>query len=135
MSVKHLYLVAVAAIIGCAPASGTSGPSRIPAVPRKAGFLTAMEIVAANADDVTAYDAIARLRPNWLNPHGVSSFDPRGNEFAIVFVEGQQYGGLSSLNNIPAYQVAYFRYYDVTEAGATFGLRGGTGGVIEVKMK
>ncbi len=135
MSVKHLYLVAVAAIIGCAPASGTSGPSRTSAVPRRANFLAAREIVAANADVMTAYDALARLRPNWLNAHGVSSFDPRGSEFAIVFVDGQKYGGLNSLRNIPAYQVADFRYYDVTEAGATFGLQGGTGGVIEVRMK
>ena len=135
MSVKHLYLVAVAAIIGCAPASGTSGPSRASAVPRRASVLAAEEIVAAYADVMTAYDALARLRPNWLNAHGVSSFDPGSSEFAIVFVDGQQYGGLNSLRNIPAYQVAYFRYYDVTEAGATFGLRGGTGGVIEVRMK
>jgi hypothetical protein len=135
MSVKHLYLVAVAAIIGCAPASGKSGPSRTSAVPRMASFLAAEEIVAANADVMTAYDALARLRPNWLNAHGVSSFDPRGSGFAIVFVDGQHYGGLNSLRNIPAYQVADFRYYDVTEAGAKFGLQGGTGGVIEVRLK
>ncbi len=135
MSVKHLYLVAVAAIIGCAPASGKSGPSPTSAVPPRASFLAAAEIVAANADVMTAYDALARLRPNWLNAHGVSSFDPQGSAFAIVFVDGQQYGGLNSLRNIPAYQVADFRYYDVTQAGATFGLKGGTGGVIEVRMK
>ena len=135
MSVKHLYLVAVAAIIGCAPASGTSGTSRTSVVPRKANFLAAEEIVAAHADAATAYDALARLRPNWLNTHGVSSFAPRGTEVAVVFVNGQPYGDVESLHNIPAYQVADFRYYDVTEAGATFGLRGGTGGVIEVRTK
>ncbi|MBA3343236.1 MAG: hypothetical protein H0T48_15585 [Gemmatimonadaceae bacterium] len=135
MSLKHLYLVAVTAIIACAPASGTSGPSRISTDPRRANFLAAEEILAANADVMTAYDALARLRPNWLKAHGVSSFDPRGSDFAIVFVDGQQYGGLNSLRNIPANQVADFRYYDVTEAGGTFGLKGGTGGVIEVRTK
>ncbi len=135
MSVERLYLVAVAAIIACAPASGTSGPSHASAVPRRANLLAAEEILAANADVTTAYDALARLRPNWLAVHGVSSFDPRGNDFAIVFVDGQLYGGLSSLRNIPADQVAEFRYYNVTEAGATFGLKGGTGGAIEVRTK
>jgi hypothetical protein len=72
MSVKHLYLVAVAAIIGCAPASGTSGTSRTAAVPRKGNLLTAEEIAAAHADVTTAYDAVARLRPNWLAPRGTT---------------------------------------------------------------
>ena len=133
MSVKHLYLVAVAASIACA--SGTTGPSRTPAVPRRADILAAAEILFAHADAQTAYDALARLRPNWLTVHGITSFDPKANDLAIVFVDGQLYGGLNSLHNIPADQVAYFRYYNVTEAGATFGLRGGTGGVIEVRTK
>ena len=133
MSVKHLYLVAVAAIIACA--SGTSGPMRSPVVPPRASILAAAEINAAHADAVTAYAALARLRPNWLTVHGVSSFDPKANDLAIIFVDGQLYGGLNSLHNIPADQVAYFRYYNITEAGATFGLRGGTGGVIEVRTK
>lgn len=135
MSVKHLYLVTVAAIIACAPAGGTSGPSRTSAVPRRANVLAAEEILAAHADVMTAYDALVRLRSNWLTAHGVSSFDPRGNDFAIVFLDGQHYGGLNSLRNIPADQVADFRYYDVTEAGATFGLKAGTGGVIAVRTK
>ncbi len=133
MSVKHLYLVAIAASIACA--SGTSGPLRTPVVPRKANILAAAEIIAAHADVMTAYNALARLRPNWMTVHGVSSFDPRANDLAIVFVDGQLYGGLNSLRNIPADGIAYFRYYDVTEAGATFGLRGGTGGAIEVRTK
>ena len=134
MSVKHLYLMAVAAIIGCAAASGTSGTSRTSGVPRRASILTAEQIAAAHADVTTAYDAIARLRPNWLAAHGSSSLSP-GTEFASVFVDGQQYGGLNSLRNIQAYEVADFRYYDVTEAGAKFGLRAGAGGVIEIRMK
>jgi len=134
MSVKHLYPMAFAAIIACAVASGASGASRTSVVPRRGNLLTAEQIAAAHADVTTAYDAIARLRPNWLVAHGSSSLSP-GTEFASVFVDGQQYGGLSSLRNIQAYQVADFHYYDVTEAGATFGLRGGAGGVIDVRMK
>ena len=134
MSVKHLYLVAVTAIFACAPAGGTSGTSPS-AAPRRADFLTAEEIVGANADVGTAYDALSRLRPNWLAAHGATSFNPAGNGFAIVFVDGQRYGDINSLRNIEAYQVADIRYYDVTQAGARFGLRGGSGGVIEVRIK
>ena len=134
MSVKHLYLVAVAAIMACAPAGGTS---RTSAVHRAANLLTAEEIGAANADVTTVYDAVARLRPNWLAGHGVTSAvsNGAGTAFAIVFVDGQRYGDLNSLRNIPAYDVGDIRYYDVTQAGAKFGIRGGSSGVIEVSLK
>ena len=132
MSVNYLYLVAVAAILGCAPASNTSA---IPGMHRNAKVLTAEEIEAAHADVRTAYDAIARLRPNWLASHGAMSSDAGVNPFATVWLDGQLYGELSTLRDIPAFQVADIRYYDITEAGGKFGLRAGTGGAIEVRSR
>ena len=123
MSVKHRYVVAVVAILGCA--AGASGAS---ATPRRGSFLPAEEIAAAHADITTAYDAVARLRPNWLAARGPA-------EFASVFVDGQPYGKLQSLRNIPAYNVASVRYYDVTQSTARFGTRGGSAGAIEVTMR
>ena len=131
MSVKHLYLVAVVAVLGCAAsASSKSG------LPRTGNLLTAEEIAAAHADINTAYDAIARLRPNWLAAHGVTSSvaNGAGTQFALVFVDGQRYGDLNSLRAIPAYHVGGIRYYNVTEAGARFGIHGGSSGAIEVTM-
>jgi hypothetical protein len=133
MSIKHLFLIALAVILGCAPATtsnteGASGP------PRRGSYLSGEEIAAAKADVGTAYDAISRLRANWLASRGPTSFDS-GSSFPIIYVDGQPYGDLGSLRNIQAYNVADARYYDVTEAGARFGLRGGSSGVIEVRMK
>jgi hypothetical protein len=134
MSVKHVYLVAVAAMIGCA--TGKNQSSVDPAVrPRNAAFLGSTEIITAHADLGTAYDAIARLRPNWLASHGISTFEGRDSNLAVVFVNGQQYGGLTSLRNIPAYQIADLRYYDVTEAGARYGIKAGSGGAIEIRLR
>jgi hypothetical protein len=98
-------------------------------------LLTAEDIATAHADVATAYDAIARLRPNWLASHGPMSSDPQNTPYAAVFVDGQLYGGLSSLRNIEAYHVDYIRYYDVTEAGAKFGIKAGIGGAIEVTSR
>ena len=126
MSITHVYIVAVAAILGCA--SGGSGAPGAPAAPRKASFLTAEEIASAHADITTAYDAVARLRPNWLAARGPAAY-------ASVFVDGQQYGDLVSLRNISAYHVASMRYYDVTQSTARFGVRGGSSGAIEVTTK
>jgi hypothetical protein len=93
-------------------------------------FLPAEEISAAHADITTAYDAVARLRPNWLAAHGASAY-------ATVFLDGQKYadGDLSSLRSTQAYHIASIRYYDVTQSGARFGLQAGDGGAIEVTTK
>lgn len=133
MSVKQLCLIALAATLGCAPASGTSRTSST-SVPRQANLLTAEEISAAHADVTTTYDAIARLRPHWLSSHGPTSFMTVGTEYAKVFLDGQQYGDLNALRNIPASEVEDIRYFNSTEAGGRFGLRAGTSGVIEVRM-
>jgi hypothetical protein len=132
MSVKYLYLVAVAAIIGCATAGNTSGTS--PASRRSASVLTASEIAYAHADVASAYDAVARLRPNWLTPHGITSGNNNGagTEYALVFVDGQQFGDINSLRNIPAFHVTDIRYYDITQAGAKYGILAGSSGVIDV---
>ena len=137
MSVKHLYLVAVAVVFGCASAGSTSDTTSTAGVPRRGNLLTADEIAYAHADVTTAYDAIARLRPNWMAAHGVTSSvaNGAGTEFALVYVDGQRYGDLNSLRSIPAYHVGELRYYDVTQAGARFGLYGGSSGVIEVTTK
>ncbi|HEY8832775.1 MAG TPA: hypothetical protein VIM21_09690 [Gemmatimonadaceae bacterium] len=133
MSVKHLYLMTAAALMGCA-ATNSAPSSGAPT--RKANILTFDEISAAHADVTTAYDAVARLRPNWLASHGVTSAIGGGTdtEYATVFIDGQPYGGIESLRNIPVYHVGEFRYYSITEAGAKYGLRGGSSGVIELTM-
>jgi hypothetical protein len=133
MSVTHLYVVAVAAIFGCA--SGGSGAPGTYAARRTAGLLTAEEIASTHADVTTAYDAVARLRPNWLAPHGAMTSNSTASNYSTVFVDGQLQGDITALRNIPGYQVAEIRYYDVTQAGGRFGIRAGTTGAIEVSMK
>jgi hypothetical protein len=132
VSGRLLYLVVVTAILGCAASSAEPG-TRPP--PRNAKVLTAAEIAINHADANSAYDAIARLRPNWLASHGAMSSDAGVNPFASVWVDGQLLGELSTLRGIPAYQVEDMRYYDITEAGGKFGLRAGTGGAIEIRSK
>ena len=134
MSVKHLCLIAVAATLGCASGSGTSERA-LNAQSRMATVLTYDELASAKADVGTAYDAIARLRPNWLAPHGTMSSNPEANQYATVYMDGQQIGSIESLRRINAYNVAQIRYHDITQAGARFGIRGGMGGVIEVESR
>lgn len=136
MSVKHLYLLAVAAALGCASAGPTSGSSTSGVSSKSANYLPFAEIADAHADATTVYDAVARLRPNWLAAHGVTSSNMSSTtEFATVFVDGVLYGDLSTLRSLQAYHVADIRYYDITQAGAKYGIRGGSSGVIDVRTK
>lgn len=131
MSARVFYLVAAAAAFGCASTGANPTVSR-----QSSTVLTAEEISQAHADATTAYDAIARLRPNWLAAKGVTSgYYNAGTAYAVVFLDGQQYGDVNTLKNIAAYNVGSAHYYDVTQAGARFGLKGGASGVIEVLSK
>jgi hypothetical protein len=133
VSTRHLYLIAVPVILACAPASGTSGTGA-PLAPRKSAHLGAEEIRNANVDRGTAYDAIKRLRPNWLTRE-TKSFDPPSNEAPVVFIDGQQFGDLASLRTVDAESIAEIRFYSAAEAGGTFGLQGGLSGVIAISRK
>ena len=129
MSRKLFYLVGMMAVIGCASTPSNSDGS---APVRRSGTLTAEEITNAHADINTAYDAVARLRPNWLTPRSSAQ---AGSAYAMVFVDEQLVGDITSLRNISAYQVGDIKYYDPSQAGARFGLRASTNGAIEVIMK
>jgi hypothetical protein len=120
------------AVIGCA-----STPSRPDgSTPlRRGNVLSAEEMASAHADISNMYDAIARLRPNWLAPRGTMGSTTSTSNYAQVFVDDQLVGDINALRNINAYQVGDVRYYDVSQAGARFGLRAGTNGAIEVQMK
>src|SRR5688572_5334714 len=76
MRPNHLYLIAFAVALGCAPASSTSGGL----APRRTTTLTAAELRAANLEMGNAFDAISRLRPNWLT-HVTESNNPPRREF------------------------------------------------------
>ena len=130
MTARYFQMVALAVLIACGGSS-----THIPVPPQNVTYLSAMEVASAHAETWTAYDAIARLRPNWLASHGMSSFGSSQGAYAIVFIDGQHHGTLATLRNIPANQIKDFRYFDVTQAGATFGLQAGTGGVIELRVK
>jgi hypothetical protein len=129
MSVNRLYAAAIVTLFGCAATAANPSSHRL------STLLTAVEMAEKHADLNTAYDAVARLRPNWLAAHGTTSFNTQGNNLATVFVDGQAYGSVDALRNIPAYQVGAIEYFDVTQAGARFGLRAGGTGAIEVRLR
>jgi outer membrane cobalamin receptor len=94
-------------------------------------IITEDEIVASHA--TSAYEAVNRLRgATFLAVRGKNSIDPRESPPEIhVYVDGVGYGGVNSLRNIPASDVAMIRFFRGFEAETRFG-NGNVAGVIEV---
>ena len=78
----------------------------------------------AAVSPITAYDAVARLRPAALNYFGGSAFEP------TVYIDGLRLGGLEQLQRIPALDLVEIRFLTPIEASARFGPSQRNGGAI-----
>jgi hypothetical protein len=97
------------------------------------GVITEEEIVASHA--TTAFDAIQRLRANFLSYRGETSLRKgQSTPYPTVYVDGQEYGPIAILRTIPASDVATIRLYRSWEATTKFGT-GNMGGVIAITTR
>lgn len=126
---RVLSRVAVAAtwfIVGCAGATqGT--PSR-----GNGSLLTRADLSAANSDNL--YDAIVKLRPEWLSSRGPTSVSDASPTGADVYMNGNFLGKADYLRDVRLLDVTSVRYWDAGQASARFGM-GHPRGVIEITRK
>ena len=125
---RNVALLACAGALACGPSRSGSGSAG-----RSPQLITEREIDDANA--VTAYDAVLKLRANFLSDRGPTSIlnasSPREPN---IYLDGVMYGPVASLRNIPASTVATIRLYRAWEATTKFGAQN-VAGVIEVISK
>ena len=96
-------------------------------------LITEDQIEASRAP--TAFEVIQKLRANFLSYRGETSFDrSKSQPYPTVYVDGQAYGTIGTLRNIPASQVATIRLYRSWEATTKFGT-GNMGGVIAITTR
>jgi hypothetical protein len=95
-------------------------------------IITAEEIEASKA--ANAYDAIKKLRGNFLSYRGRTSMNGTSSPDPFVFVDDQAFGPISSLRTIPAIQIETIRLYRAWEAQTKFGT-GLMGGAIAINTK
>ena len=96
------------------------------------GLITEAEIVASGAQ--TAYDAVKKLRGNYLASRGKTTINNTSTEEPTVYLDEQIYGPVNSLKSIPANQVTMIRLYRAWEATTKYGT-GNMGGVIAVTTR
>jgi len=96
-------------------------------------LITEDEIDASRAP--TAFEVIQKLRANFLSYRGETSFDRQKSQpYPTVYVDGQEYGPIGTLRNIPASQISTIRLYRSWEATTKFGT-GNMGGVIAITTR
>lgn len=82
-----------------------------------------------------AFEVIQRVHANFLHDRGETSLSKsRSAPFPTVYVDGQEFGPISSLRLIPASQISTIRLYRAWEAATIYGTAGG-GGVIAITTR
>lgn len=123
--VHVLDLVVPFVLLGCAPHQHARGAF-------DSNLITEDEIVASHA--VTAYDAIHKLRANFLSSRGKMTFYNEASPMPTVYVDEQRYGDFSLLTTIPAEVIATIRLYRAWDATTRYGMNN-MGGVIAITTR
>ena len=108
-----LYIFVVACGSGPTPTGGLGFRNR--------SVLTAEEIDASRSGGWTAYDLIARLRPEYLRSRGPSSLRTLAPTTAVVYVDDMRFGELASLRTFNTDQILFIQYLNAADATTRFG--------------
>ena len=113
--------------LGCASAAKQGETSR-----SARNQLTREELARANSSNL--YDAIAKVRPEWLASRGPTSVTNSTPTSADIFMNGSMLGAADYLKQLGVIDVSEVRYWDAASASARFGM-GHPRGVIELTRK
>lgn len=120
---RRIAPVALFLSLVVAACAGGSGAGTVPR--SSADVITAEEL--RSVATYSAYDAIARLRPQWLRSR-VPGQEP------VVFIDGSQLGGLGTLRTVQASILREIRYRNGRDATTRYGTGFG-GGTIEMRSQ
>ena len=120
------FAIVLVLLAGCSSA----GVSR-PGGPRHSANAISGDEIAGAQGIVTVYDAIQRLRPQWLT--NSRSRNLGTSDQLIVYLDTNRYGSLESLRQFPIGGVTDIRYLSAAEATNRFGT-GHSGGAIVITM-
>ena len=122
-------LLAVSCASAGTPARSDSGVHQ---ANRNRTVIAQEELRESSARD--AYHAVQLLRPDWLRGRGSASMRDPTPAPVVVYVDGQRYGGASSLEQFRIGSFKELRYYNGSEATNRWGT-GHSGGVIYLSTR
>lgn len=131
MSTNSRSLMLFVLLLGCmlAGCASRANSSRNGASSRS---LTQAELAATNSGSL--YDAIEKLRPEWLTSRGPTSASDATPASAHVYMNGSFLGDVDYLRQVQWTDVSTVRYWEAGPASARFGM-GHPRGVIELIRK
>jgi hypothetical protein len=91
--------------------------------------LTRADLEGINANN--AFDAIERLRPQWLQPRGPSSVTQPEGDWPLIYMDNVRAGDVNILPTIPIDDIGQIRFVNPSDATTRWGT-GVTGGVIQI---
>ena len=118
--------MAVVLLAGCGP------PRNVIPGDYNANAISAFEL--ENSSTQTAYEAIRKLRPNFLNYQAQTSVTNPSPGVPVVYMNERFAGDINVLNQILVSQVESIRFYKATDAMIKYGTDR-TGGVIAITLK
>lgn len=125
--VRSLLALASVVAIGC------SHPRLGPGMVSNSQVITEDEIEASRASN--ALEVIQKLRANFLSYRGETSLKKsQSTPYPTVYVDGQEFGPITTLRTIPASQIASIQLLRSWEATTKYGT-GNMGGVIAITTR
>lgn len=120
---RRAFLLPLLLTVAACATAPANGPRRSPSV------LTADEM--AELPVITAYDAIQRMRPQWLSHRSSPTASNPRPDVPIVYMDGVRWGEAYDLRNVRVENIESMRYLNSRDATNRFGI-GHTGGAILV---
>lgn len=124
-------------VVGCTVARAPN-VSSIVSSPSQSGTSSSTDLLAfVELQTVTvsnAYEAVSRLRPEFLRRRGVPKPNDPSGGLPVVYVDGVKQGGAESLLTIPSRVIVEIRYFGEIAATDQFGPYH-AGGVIAVRTR
>jgi len=123
---RPVLALASVLVLACSP------PRLGPGAVSNSQLITEDEIDASRASN--AFEVIQKLRANFLSYRGETSLKGESKPYPTVYLDGQEFGPITTLRTIPASQIASIRLLRSWEATTKYGT-GNMGGVIAITTR
>ena len=124
-------VLAVVALMASASACSAQKPKAAPTPGRY--LITTDEL--SRSSEIFLFDAIRRVRPNFLKPRGLAAYGAPETTVLSLYVNGERMDSIEDLRRISCKEVLEVRFYEPQLANTKFAGHNNAGGAIAVTLK
>jgi len=124
----------IAAVLSLVAGATACTQKRASPAPMPARYTIAADELS-HAAEISLYDAIRRLRPNFLTARGHAAYGAPETTELSLYVNGVRMDSIDDLRRISCDEVAEVRFYEPQYANTRFPGHNNAGGAIDVTLK